>query len=107
MAADEGVVDFDYLETFAAGDMRVVAEVLELFLEQALIWQAGLAQPGDGWRDVVHTIKGASRGVGAVALGDICERAEREGPGSLSGVRAGIDAAVAAVEGYLARLGGG
>ncbi len=29
------------------------------------------------WRDTAHTLKGASRGVGAWALGDICEDAEK------------------------------
>lgn len=106
--ADSGeAMSFDYLETFAAGDMRVVTEVLNLYREQGLAWQAALDPPGPGWRDVVHTIKGAARGIGAVKLGDICERAEKEGETGLPEVRRCLAATLAAVEGYLTRIGGG
>lgn len=106
--ADAGeAMSFDYLETFAAGDMRVVTEVLNLYREQALKWDAALDPPGAGWRDVVHTIKGASRGVGAVKLGAICEQAEKEGEAAIPAVRRCLAATLAAVEGYLTRIGGG
>jgi HPt (histidine-containing phosphotransfer) domain-containing protein len=101
------IVDFDFLESFAAGDMQVITEVLQLFQGQADIWRAKLADPGDGWRDVAHTIKGASRGIGANRLGDAAERAE-QGDLSLAGeVRALLDETVAEIEGYLTRIGGG
>jgi hypothetical protein len=99
-------VDFKYLETFAAGDQHVIAEVLTLFREQGLTWGPRLDRPDEGWRDLIHSIKGVSRGVGALALGDLAERAERDGPDVLPEVRAGLDATLAAVEGYLARTGG-
>lgn len=105
--ADRTAVDFDYLEGFAAGDMQVVTEVLALFQGQAEIWRHGLVAPDAGWRDLVHTIKGASRGIGANILGDVAERAER-GDSSMAGeVLAALDQAVAEVEGYLTRIGGG
>ena len=100
-------MSFDYLETFAAGDMRVVTEVLDLYREQAQKWQAALDPPGADWRDVVHTIKGAARGIGAVKLGDIAERAEKEGETAIPEVRRCLTATLAAVEGYLTRIGGG
>lgn len=100
-------VDFDYLEGFAAGDMQVVTEVLALFQAQAEGWRPRLVAPDDGWRDLVHTIKGASRGIGASALGDVAERAERGGAAVAGEVLAALDAAVADIEGYLARIGGG
>jgi HPt (histidine-containing phosphotransfer) domain-containing protein len=100
-------VDFDYLESFAAGDMQVITEVLELYRQQAEGWNAGLANPGDGWRDLVHTIKGASRGIGAKALGDVCEAAERDGPEFSPKVRAALADVMASIEGYLTRIGGG
>jgi HPt (histidine-containing phosphotransfer) domain-containing protein len=105
VAAQEplGTVDFGYLEGFAAGDRQVVAEVLKLFLQQADIWAGALDGADAGWRDVVHTIKGAARGVGANLLGDACARAEAEGAGGLPAVRAALAAAVADVEAYLAR----
>ena len=98
-----GVVDFVYLEGFAAGDRTVVLEVLALFRQQAEAWAAGLDTADPGWRDVVHTIKGAARGVGAHQLGDLCAAAEAEGASGLSAVRAGLDAAVADIAAYQAR----
>ena len=96
-------MDFAYLETVMAGDRGVIAEVLALYCEQAALWQARLARPDDDWRDVVHTIKGASRGIGAVALGDVCERVEREGESGMPDLRAAVDETVAAIRGYLGR----
>jgi HPt (histidine-containing phosphotransfer) domain-containing protein len=96
-------VDFGYLEGFAAGDRQVVSEVLNLFLQQADIWAGSLDAANAGWGDVVHTVKGAARGVGANALGDICARAEADGAGGLPAVRAGLAATVADIQAYLAR----
>jgi HPt (histidine-containing phosphotransfer) domain-containing protein len=97
------MVDFAYLEGFAAGDRAVVREVLELFQEQARLWASGLDANSPDWRELAHTIKGAGRGVGAFALGDACERAEAQGAGELPAVRAALAEAVAAIEAYLAR----
>jgi hypothetical protein len=96
----KGVVDFSYLEGFAAGDETVVDEVLELFREQSAIWGGMLAPGHEGWRDAVHTIKGAARGVGAFQLGDICEMCEAGGPGRLNSVRDALDAALADIAAY-------
>jgi hypothetical protein len=98
-----GTVDFGYLEGFAAGDRQVVADVLRLFRQQAEIWAASLDGADPGWRDVVHTIKGAARGVGANLLGDICARAETDGAGGLPAVRSALEAAVTDIQAYLAR----
>ena len=104
--AEQTVFDFAYLESFAADDMQVVAEVLNLFIGQAEGWRPRLLKPDDGWRDLVHTIKGSSRGIGAAALGDVAERAEPD-PSKAGEVLAALDEAVAEVEGYLTRIGGG
>lgn len=104
---DGGAVDFDYLEGFAAGDMQVVTEVLALYQQQAEGWLAKLDTAGDGWRDLVHTIKGASRGIGARTLGDVAERAERGDPSQAPEVRAALKDVLADIEGYLTRIGGG
>jgi HPt (histidine-containing phosphotransfer) domain-containing protein len=98
-----GTVDFGYLEGFAASDRQVVSDVLTLFQQQAQIWAGSLDGADPGWRDVVHTIKGAARGVGANALGDICAEAEAQGAEGLPAVRAALEAAVAAIGVYLAR----
>jgi HPt (histidine-containing phosphotransfer) domain-containing protein len=98
-----GVVDFGYLEGFAAGDRQVVAEELALFRQQAEAWAGSLDAGDPGWRDVVHTIKGSARGVGANALGDVCAEAEAAGPSGLPAVRAALEAAVADIAAYQAR----
>ena len=99
----EEPVDFGYLERFASGDRTVVDEVLSLFAEQAVIWAPRLTPEDAGWRDVVHTMKGAGRGIGANRLGDACARAEAEGSAMLEAVRAALAEAVAAIEAYQAR----
>jgi HPt (histidine-containing phosphotransfer) domain-containing protein len=96
-------MDFGYLERFAAGDRQVISEVLALFRQQAEGWSGSLDAADPRWRDVVHTIKGAARGVGAVSLGDACEAAEAEGPDGLPAVRAALDATVADIAAYQAK----
>jgi hypothetical protein len=96
-------IDFDYLETFAAGETAVVRDVLQLFLEQAKGWEIGLASPDAGWRDLVHTIKGTARGIGARTLGDLAEQAERDGPSAGDAVRRELATAVTEAAAYLAR----
>jgi len=100
-------VDFDYLEGFAAGDMTVVTEVLAIFRTQAEGWLVQLDDPGDGWRDLAHTIKGAARGIGATALGDLADRGERGDAGLAPQLKALLVEVDAAIEGYLTRIGGG
>jgi hypothetical protein len=96
----KGVVDFAYLEGFAAGDGEVVDEVLALFREQSALWGAMLRPDHEGWRDAVHTLKGASRGVGAFRLGDACEACEAAGAGGVDGVRDALDAALSDIAAY-------
>jgi HPt (histidine-containing phosphotransfer) domain-containing protein len=96
-----GAVDFAYLEGFAAGDAVMVEEVLLLFREQADLWR-GMLEPGqEGWRDAVHTIKGSGRGIGANALGQACEAAERLGESALPDVHAALDAVLFDIAAYL------
>jgi len=102
-----GAVDFEYLETFAAGDMAVVTDVLALFQGQAEGWMARLDAPGDGWRDLAHTIKGSARGIGATGLGEVADRAEHGDPSLAPELRAALADALAEIEGYLTRIGGG
>lgn len=75
-----GAVDFDYLTDFTAGDQEIVAEVLNLFTEQAAMWSRLLDPAGDpaAWRDGAHTLKGSALGVGARAVAESCAAAEAE-----------------------------
>jgi hypothetical protein len=73
-----GAVDFGHLESYAAGDVALIEEVLSMFREQSDLW-VRLLDPfgaGDGWRDGAHTLKGASLGVGAFRLAEACGAAE-------------------------------
>ncbi|MDZ4374248.1 MAG: Hpt domain-containing protein [Phenylobacterium sp.] len=106
--AARGAVDFDYLEGFAAGDMQVVTEVLNLFQGQAEGWMGQLATPDPGhWRDLAHTIKGSARGIGAGPLGEAADRAERGDVTRADELRSALADALADIEGYLTRIGGG
>lgn len=96
-----GVVDFAYLEDFAAGDEALVEEVLGLFREQSALWGAMLAPDHAGWRDAVHTLKGAGRGVGAFQLGEACEACEAAGPHGLPQVRDALGQALSDIAAYL------
>lgn len=71
-------LDFDYLETYADGDMVVIEEVLNLFREQAALWLRVMDphDPGEGWRDGIHSLKGTALGIGAVSLAQACATAE-------------------------------
>ena len=96
------MIDFNYLEDFAAGDRQVVDEVLLLFVQEAEAWSQSLSQAGPSWRDTVHTMKGSARGIGAGPLGDACERAEAAGILELPKVAAALGAALAAIAAYQA-----
>lgn len=97
-----GMIDFSYLENFAAGDEALLAEVLNLFLDQAKGWRAELSSPAPA--EALHALKGSARGIGAGPLGDLCEAAERGG--STAAVRAGLEAVTGEIEAYLAHIGG-
>lgn len=96
-------MDFAYLEAFAAGDETLIVEILTIFREQADAWSSALSGPAP--RDALHGLKGSARGIGATDLGDLCEAAEQGG--SVAAAQEGLAAVVAAIEGYLSRVGGG
>ena len=98
----ENTVDFAYLESFAAGDHTVIAEVLTLFRQQAAMWEEGLQAGNAGLPDLLHTIKGAARGVGANVLGDNCAVAEAEGAAKLPQVKAALQDALSEMAAYTA-----
>lgn len=69
-----GRVDFGFLDRLAAGDQDLMREVLEIFLAESAGWAERLAGgAGEGLADVIHTLKGSGRAVGAHELGDLCE----------------------------------
>ena len=96
-----GAVDFGVLDLTTGGDDEVAEEVLGLFVQQAGLWSPMLDARQEGWRDAVHTLRGAAAGIGAGALAAACLEAEGAGPAvaarRLEQVRDALDAALADV----------
>ena len=99
-----GAVDFAVLNGMTGGDEAIDEEVLGLFVDQAALWSALLDPKAEGWRDAVHTIRGAAAGIGARDLAAVC--AEAEGVDqtlaapALERVRDAMQAALADVAAY-------
>ncbi len=69
-----GRVDFGVLDRLAAGDQTLMREVLEIFLSESDGWAERLSDDdGQSQSDVVHTLMGSGRAVGAHDLVDLCE----------------------------------
>lgn len=73
-----GVIDIDHLNQYICDDAALRDEILSIFDEQASLWMARLdpSQEDETWRNAAHALKGASRGIGAWRVGDLCEEAE-------------------------------
>jgi PAS domain S-box-containing protein len=87
-------------------DGSVLAEVIQMFLDEAPQQLAALKQAvddGDGGAlgNVAHAMKSACFNVGAMGLGELCRRAERQGK---TGSTQGAGDLVAAIEATLARI---
>ena len=79
-------VDLDHLNIYTGGDKRLNCQILGLFdgqCREIIERLASIAAGGEtvenakNWREVVHSLKGASRGVGAFKLGDIAAETEK------------------------------
>ena len=67
-------VDFGVLDRLAAGDQSLMREVLEIFLSEAARWGERLSdEDGQSLADVIHTLIGSGRAIGAHDLVDLCE----------------------------------
>lgn len=99
-----GAVDFTVLERMTGGDDAIGEEVLGLFVQQAGMWAPMLDVREDGWRDAVHTLRGAAAGIGAGALAEACAATEAveqaEAPPLLDRVRDALDTALADVAAF-------
>ncbi len=99
-----GAVDFAVLERMTGGDDGISEEVLGLFVQQAAMWSPMLDAREDGWRDAVHTIRGAAAGIGAGELVGACAAAEAGdktgAPPLLDRVRDALDTALADVAAF-------
>ncbi|MEM6586496.1 MAG: Hpt domain-containing protein [Pseudomonadota bacterium] len=75
--ADQAI-DFAHLDRYVAGDAALRDEVLTIF-EGQVARCLRLLDPdasNEEWRSVAHALKGASRGIGAWDIGDLCAEAE-------------------------------
>ncbi|WP_420470652.1 Hpt domain-containing protein [Brevundimonas sp. FT23042] len=99
-----GAVDFAVLERMTGAEDAITDEVLGLFGQQAAMWSPMLDVREEGWRDAVHTIRGAASGIGADALAQACQTAEAaqkaEAPPLLDRVRDQLEVALADVAAY-------
>lgn len=71
-------IDYAHLDLYVQGDRALLDEILTIFEEQAALLKAALVASAsdENWRNAAHSLKGASRGVGAFSLGDAAEAAE-------------------------------
>ena len=83
MTHSEIPIDLDHLNRYTGGDPGLNDEILRMFEDQCattLVRLEELAKEGGAggkvWHGLVHTLKGAARGVGAFGLADIAAEAE-------------------------------
>jgi HPt (histidine-containing phosphotransfer) domain-containing protein len=89
------VIDLEHLARYTGGEKGLNTEILRLFDAQVTGMAAelkALMASGDAkrWREVVHTIKGAARGVGAFGMGDAAAKAEPVNPANQAEAKAAI-----------------
>lgn len=72
-------IDIRHLDQYVFGDRALLDEILTIFIDQASMWIDRMEVDLDDkdWHLAAHTLKGAARGVGAWALGEAAERAEK------------------------------
>jgi len=71
-------IDLEYLSQNTANDPELTRAVLQIFCDQADTYLAAMATAADvgAWQDAAHTMKGASRAVGAREVAQLAEDAE-------------------------------
>jgi len=71
-------IDLENLSHYTGNDPVLTRDVLQIYCDQADIWRAMLAKAAtlQAWRDAAHTVKGASRGVGATEVAVLADEAE-------------------------------
>ncbi|MEM0985976.1 MAG: Hpt domain-containing protein [Pseudomonadota bacterium] len=117
MSEKKTCLDLDHLAAMTMGDAAIAVEVLEIFKGQAETWGRMLdaTAPQTQWADAAHTLKGAALGIGAMALADVCKRAEDIGRSTetvseaqaalvLSDVRSALSTTLEAVHGEVHAL---
>ena len=72
------ILDMDHLALYVGEDQQLRNEVLVIYREQLGKWleEMHVDMEDEPWRHASHSLKGASRGVGAWSIGDVCYKAE-------------------------------
>ncbi len=75
---DSSEIDFTHLNKYVSSDPELTREVFGLFRNQVEIWGKSLRADADDdlWANVMHSLKGSARAVGAMGLAEACEKAE-------------------------------
>lgn len=109
-AAGGTPIDHAHLARFTLGNRDLEIEVLQLFAQQTpdFVGQLRQAESAKEWRAAAHTIKGSARAVGAHAVGNAAEQAERltvamDDPQRAAAIHA-IEEALAAAIDYISGL---
>lgn len=74
---DPMLLDWAHLARQTFGERALEREVLALFDQQCVTLLPAVAGEGAGRSDALHTLKGASRAVGAWRVASLAERLER------------------------------
>lgn len=106
--AEGALLDGAHLHRYTGGDIALEVELYGLLRGQINSTLDALARTGEDavlWQRLVHTLKGAARGVGAMALGDVCAHNEdRAGdPAALAAIRLVAGHTLAAIDTELER----
>jgi len=72
------VFDRAHLARYTGGDAALEAELVGMLDRQIEVQVETLAAARtiEAWKAAAHTLKGAARGIGAMALGEACAQAE-------------------------------
>ncbi|ADZ69927.1 Hpt domain-containing protein [Polymorphum gilvum] len=107
-ARDHAPVDLVFLATNTLGNRSLEQEVLRLFLKQSGTLMARLEGCADNasCADLVHTLKGSARGIGAHRVAFVCEGVEAELRAGRVPPLVALEAAVAEANGFIRDLVG-
>lgn len=102
----ERPIDLVHLATYTLGNRPLERELLGMFRMQADLYVSRLeaAQSETEWKNTAHSLKGSARGLGAWAVGELAEQAERAAGADASTRRAllgEISKALAAVKVFI------
>lgn len=104
------VLDLQHLRRYTLGMADLEREILGLFLGELPKSRAALlaAETGSAWHMAAHTLKGSALAIGASRLalaGAQAEKTDCTDGAARTAVMAKVGAAIAEVEGEIARLG--